>query len=289
MLAHVTQTLFKSLLAKKDSPGLLRLVSAGYLSAGDARKALDVILEGCAQAPNLQQLRDFMLIKQASDAQVNKAGQLIFDLAEQHDNLEARRWFMEQYPATGAALQAADKFCSSLFAGVSGINSLEAYNDFILICPYSAMLPEAERLAGELDTERSKPGFFSNRDQRARELAARITGMVEKSAARNNEWYSLIINRMLKMQQELFGSRPATAKLLETPEVGKALKAAARCSSKIEKAVKELAIPGSKAAALLRSQAKLTRAHFENGAEDEALQKLYESDRQSWNAILGGK
>ena len=155
----------------------------------------------------------------------------IFEDVDDEDNLVVYSWFAERFTSLKAndMEEAIEKMHQIAFDEAEDIDTLSAYNTFILAYPYAKQVEEANKRAYELEEDKYTDigffGFFDKSDKMNKQARKLLLDMDEifREAAKHNEFadyenvgHFLIVQRMLDLALKEFGDTDAILTLKES-------------------------------------------------------------------------
>lgn len=223
----IQQALF--LKAKQDNTvsGYLKFLDT-IPSLQQKNDALDAIYALVQEKNTIVDYEDFIKThpnsKQAKSAITN-----IFEFVENKNNISGFEWFVNKYPNSSHVQEAIQSIHTLAFNKAKTINTISAYNTFIITYPTANQVNNAQDLAYKLEvTKYTNFGMFDsifNKDSKM-EKSARKLLIKAKQIERNGNNYSgdakfgyiLVTNRMYLLLQEKFDDSDATLRHLESQE-----------------------------------------------------------------------
>jgi|ETNmetMinimDraft_26_1059896.scaffolds.fasta_scaffold15012_4 hypothetical protein len=143
----------------------------------------------------------------------------IYRLIARRENIAAYLWFTENLPNATESRKALAGIHRLAFEEAEDIDTLEAYNDFVIAYPFAEQAEEANRLAYELEEDKYS-GWFSNVEKQARALLIQSKRLERKMKDLDSDdmrtGYLLVIDRMSELLQNKYPAEEATLRYLES-------------------------------------------------------------------------
>lgn len=308
--------------SRGDVPGLLDCCNIKRAGGALKIKIAGMALAAAKEKPNIAGLHAFKASPCATEEQKEEAQKLVYALVDQENSITRYQWFIAEYPVaperkqaeeriyalvdkekniaayqwfigtfpdSAKAVTALEKMHALAFAEAKKINSVAAYNDFIVAYPIAAQMKEAERAAYDLEKEENEPGYWSDREKMARGLSIKTRQMRRKMDESGNENYTLVVARMTRLLEELFPTEEATDKHLADQEIMRAMNGLKGRLDVIADNTRVISEQSSQTSRILREQGELMRHHFEKAAEDRKMAEKYAAEHRFWERCLKDK
>ncbi|OUR70925.1 hypothetical protein A9Q78_11300 [Methylophaga sp. 41_12_T18] len=210
---------------------------------------------------------------------------LTFKLVEQQQNLAGYQWFIDHYPQASQARTALKAIHSLAFEDAQDIDSIEAYNDFIVTYPLSSQREQADSLAYELE-EDEYSNFFTSDEKLARALSIRAKKIKRLANETNNDDYLLVVARMTRLLEDKFPAEKPTERHLENEEIVSVLRNVSSQLRNINRAVNKIADNTADLSSILSSQSNMMNAHFSEAAQDRDMAAKYTESHRFWERYM---
>lgn len=171
------------------------------------------------------------------------------------------------------------------------IDSLEAYNDFIIAYPTAIQVREANDRAYEL--ERSEYvgmlSYFSE-EKDARRLLVQ-SKMLEQSAedlsSDEKVGYMMVVNRMNDLLKQEFNSTDAALRHLESNEFKSFVRTFKRSMKDLKRQVSRIADNTEDLSSIMKNQSSMMNNHFESAAQDREMASELTKQHRHWERFIG--
>lgn len=215
----------------------------------------------------------------------NKAISSIYKIVEKKENIAGFKWFIERYKKNKHSREALKRIHELAFKAAKEIDTIDAYNDFIVTYPISAQLSQAQDIAYELDKEEYS-SFFTSDDKLSRSLSIKAKQMKRRVSETGNKNYLLVFSRMTRLLETEFSSEVSTEKHLENEEILNALNDVKDQLIEIKK-INQSILDGTKDIyTALNRQTSTMDAHFRKNAESKAMADKYIQDHMFWERYI---
>ncbi|MCL2709392.1 MAG: hypothetical protein FWE95_00795, partial [Planctomycetaceae bacterium] len=145
----------------------------------------------------------------------------MYKLVKQENNVAGYFWFLTDYSDAPQAIDALQRMHAIAFGAAKQVNTVEAYNDFVITYPTSNEVSHACYLANELETVRYNIGTTRDeKEDQARLLLNRSHRIwldwQDKESSPLRHGYLLIVQRMNELLETVFPAQKATSEMLES-------------------------------------------------------------------------
>jgi|GEM_PF-3143664 len=146
------------------------------------------------------------------------AEQRIFELIKKRNNISGLEWFVSTYPTSKVITDAIAEIHKLAYVETKTINTLSAYNTYLIAYPYSEFTEQA--LSTSLNLEEDKYDAIDKDDERkARLLAVKIKKMtIKANKASKKAGYEQVINRMSELLTSKYEETDASLRYYESKE-----------------------------------------------------------------------
>jgi len=239
-------------------------------------------------------LSDFRLKSINNENLIDKSRLVVgrlYSLVEQENNISGYRWFMERYPEVKEARLALNAIHELAFADTESVDTLAAYNDFIIAYPFAPQVQKATDRAYDLEAEKYS-GWFENEEKNARALLVKSKQLEREmnsppSSARDG--YHLVIDRMNRLLQDKYPAEEATLRYLESEEFKDFYKALRHTLSNINDTLAKIENNTSDVSSILKNQSRMMESHFTKAAQSREMAAKYTAQHRYWERYIKGK
>ena len=212
----------------------------------------------------------------------------IYELVRIADTMGSYSWFLSKFPGAKEAHPAMLRLHELAFEAATQINTLEAYNEFIIRFPYAVQVKIANERA--LGFEREKYTTFKNDDERRRfsnALLIRAKRIDREGSNQSDEaakmGYTIIFARMTSLLEKTFDTDDATVRYLESEELKRHFKQLSGVMRRIETAVEEIRNTSADIKNLVEEQTVLIDKRFSEASEERAINEKYAQQHRDWH------
>jgi WD40 repeat protein len=215
----------------------------------------------------------------------------IFDIISKENNIAGYKWFIEKFGSSRHAAAALRAMHAVAYEIADDIDSLEAYNDFIIAYPTAIQVREANDRAYEL--ERSEYvgmlSYFSE-EKDARRLLVQ-SKMLEQSAedlsSDEKVGYMMVVNRMNDLLKQEFNSTDAALRHLESNEFKSFVRTFKRSMKDLKRQVSRIADNTEDLSSIMKNQSSMMNNHFESAAQDREMASELTKQHRHWERFIG--
>ncbi len=216
--------------------------------------------------------------------EATKAISSIYKLVDKKRNIAGYDWFMNKFPYSPEAKQALLSMHNVAYEMAADIDTVTAYNDFIIAFPLAKEVEEANKRAYKIE-KGSFTGTFKDEEKQAKSLltlSKRIITKGSKLSSDDNIGYFLVANRMNDLLSEEFLGTEAALRYEESNERQRFQN---KFMGKLDKLNRNLASINSNTSNLsrmLQSQSQMMNNHFEKAAQDRDMQNQITQQHRIW-------
>lgn len=277
--------LLSSLEASKSIDKLIEYSQANFALDKLRVKALSKVISLYEKDKKINQLKAYLDLSHITQEQKNRAISAIYSVVEAEDNKIGYKWFIDNYPKSKDARRSLRNIYRISFNEAKEINSIEAYNDFIVVYPYSAERKEAERLAYSLE-DNEFSSYITSDAKLARALSIKAKQTKRKASETGNKAYLLIVARMTRLLEDKFPAEHSTERHLENEEILAALKDVTSHLKKIDRVASKIADNTTDLSSVLQEQSRMMDSHFKKAAQDRSIAEKYSQEHRNWERYL---
>lgn len=220
--------------------------------------------------------------------EMNLAISKSYSLIRDKSSIAAYTWFMTNYPKSEESRKAIDSIHRLAFQQAREINSIDAYNDYIVAYPASKQREQAEHLAYELEEDKYS-SYITSDEKLARALSIKAKQIKRKASETGNKNYLLVVKRMTRLLEDKFPTEHSTERHLENEAILSALRDVGSQLSQIKRVVNRISDNTSDISSIIREQSLMMDNHFKNFADDRDMQAKYTKDHRHWERYLKGQ
>jgi len=213
----------------------------------------------------------------------------IAKIVMKENNTSGYSWFIQQYGSSNEAKNILSKLHELSFKLASQIDTVNAYNDFIIAFPTAKQTAKAENASYELEKS-EYTGFFTNEEKEARALLIQ-SKMLEQSAEdlTSNEriGYVMVVNRMNNLLKSEFNRTEAALRHLESNEFKSFVKTFKSSMHDLKRQVARIAANTEDLSSIMKNQSKMMDNHFENAAQDREMATELTEQHRFWERYIG--
>ncbi|XQW84885.1 hypothetical protein ACOYR1_17445 [Thalassotalea piscium] len=215
----------------------------------------------------------------------------IYELVKSQNNIIAYDWFISSYPSVTFSTEALMKMHSLAFELVDDIDTINAYNDFVIAYPTAKQVREANDRAYELEKSEYVGilSYFSE-EKDARRLLVQ-SKILEQSAedlsSDEKAGYMMVVNRMNDLLKQEFNSTDAALRHLESNEFKSFVRTFKRSMKDLKRQVRLIADNTADLSSIMKNQSSLMNNHFENAAQDREMASELTKQHRNWERFIG--
>tara|TARA_B110000196_G_C21138602_1_gene662558 strand:- start:398 stop:1738 length:1341 start_codon:yes stop_codon:yes gene_type:complete len=215
----------------------------------------------------------------------------IFKSVKKENNIAGYSWFIKNNPSSKQAKQALASMHKLAFELAEDIDTINAYNDFVIAYPTAKQVREANDKAYELEKSEyvGMLNYFSE-EKDARRLLVQ-SKMLEQSAedlsSDEKVGYMMVVNRMNDLLKQEFNSTDAALRHLESNEFKSFVKTFKRSMKDLKHQVSRIADNTADLSSIMKQQSSMMNNHFENAAQDREMASELTKQHRHWERFIG--
>ena len=142
----------------------------------------------------------------------------IIEIVKVKRNISGLEWFVNTYPNSRYIADAIPEIHKLAYAQAKKINTLSAYNTYIIAYPYSGFTEQALSSSRQLEEDKYDV-IDEDEERKARLLAVKIKKMtINVNKAKSKAGYELVINRMSELLTNKYEATDASLRYYESKE-----------------------------------------------------------------------
>jgi len=220
----------------------------------------------------------------------------LYKIIASKENISGHEWFAQSFPKSVEAKDALQNVYRLLFKKAKSINTVSAYNSFIIACPLAPQVRKANKMAYDLERSiytdfgwLSFIGKDKKKEKNARKLLSNLKIIefnIYDKVDREKTGYTLIVNRMENLLKSEFIDTEATLIRLESDNF-KSSKNLYNEAIKAIQSVQKLMAQGIKNFSdLIILQTQTIISHFRESNRNAELSKYRTEKQQEWEKYI---
>jgi len=271
---------------QKDYQGLLAMLTLANLPATIADSVISSAVKYMPESLSLNERLEFVN-KFADNPATENVIADIYKEVEKAESIAAYLWFSENLPDSKQAKAAIRNMHQLAFELAESVDTVAAYNDFIIAYPWATQAQEANELARALENDEYS-SFFSSDDELSRRLLVRSKQIARKAKQQSYDTvgYLLIIERMNTLLQDNFPGAEATLRYLESEEFKDFHRDFNRAMKSLETRLDDINKSVGKLNSFIQRQSDTMNAHFDKAAQDREMASELTRQHRLWERYL---
>jgi len=263
----------------------------------DADNALMALCDLAMQHEGIKYLLRF--VKIFPDApQRKRCVKAIYNFVTSKENISGHEWFAQSFPKSVEAKDALQNVYRLLFKKAKSINTVSAYNSFIIACPLAPQARKANKMAYDLERSiytdfgwLSFIGKAKKKEKNARKLLSNLK-IIEfniydyDKVDREKTGYTLIVNRMENLLKSEFIDTEATLIRLESDNFKSSKNLYNEAIKAIQSIQKLMAQDAKNFSDLIILQTQTIISHFRESNRNAELSKYRTEKQQEWEKYI---
>ena len=213
----------------------------------------------------------------------------IYKHVQSQDNIAGYSWFLNNYSDDKNAKKALLRMHELAFEMAKDIDTVAAYNDFIMAYPTAMQVEKATESAYKMEKS-IYTGFFSKEEKEARRLLIKSKIIEQSGKTTDRNWrigYMLVVNRMNDLLKKEFDSTDAVLRHLESNEFKHFVNSFEKSMSKLSRQLSSISKSSSDLANILKNQSSMMNNHFKNAAHDREMAAKITKQHRFWERHIG--
>ena len=208
----------------------------------------------------------------------------VYKLVHKERNISGYDWFMNKFPSSPEAKFALRSMHHVAYEIATDIDTVAAYNDFVIAFPLAKEMKEANKNAYKIE-KGIYTGTFKNEEKQAKSLltlSKRIVAKGRNISSDENIGYFLVANRMNDLLIDEFLGTEAALRYEESNEREKFQGRLLGKMDKLNRNLDSINSSTSRLSAILQSQSRMMNNHFNKAAQDRDMKKHVTQQHQMW-------
>lgn len=206
-------------------------------------------------------------------------------------NIAGYEWFIKKHPSSQQAKLAMNNIHRISFSKAKEINTLNAYNDFIIANPYSKQVDEANQKSYEFENKKYSGKFWSRKvEKNSRALLIQLKRIQRDMGAQGSKegktGYHLIVNRMQELLQDKFPAEEATLRYLESEEFKDFFENFTSTMNDMKEILNKISKNTSDLSSILQQQTNVLSRHLSASAKEQKMANFYAHEHQLWDRYI---
>lgn len=288
--SNATGKLFSLLSVQNTISGYQRFLES-HADSSFADDAIEKLFVLVSKQNTLSQYHWF-LGKYPASKQAAKASERLLAVISERNSIAAHSWFLTHYGDSAVAKQSLAEMHELAFQQASEINTLEAYNDFVIAYPItnSRLMQMVRKKAYALEKEKYTSIFsYFNKEKEARKLLIQSKKLERKMVEAGDKYsagYRLVIDRMNELLITEFDAEDATLRHQESEELKSFMKSLKRSLDQIGQTLSRIENNTRGLGDLMSQQTAVMDGHFRNFAQSSEYRARQEADHRYWEKFV---
>jgi len=231
------------------------------------------------------------LTRYHASKEASKAVSAIYQIVQKENNIAGLKWFMVRYAKSPEAKKALQKIHLLAWEIANDIDTIGAYNDFVIAYPTAKQIKQAiDKSYGLEKSEYAGMMSFFSEEKEARRLlvASKILEQSSDDLSRDEKvGYMMVVNRMNDLLKQEFNSTDAALRHLESNEFKSFVRSFKSSMQNLKRELSKIADRTADLSSIIQRQSKMMNDHFENAARDRDTAAEMSKQHRIWERFIG--
>lgn len=254
-------------------------------------KAVQVLIDYYIEEGNLSALLVLAESLEVNSADIEYLTSQVYEEVKPQNSIAGYNWFIAGFAQSQEAIHALKEIHRLAFELAEDIDTINAYNDFVIAYPTAKQVREANERAYDLEKSEyvGMLSYFSE-EKDARRLLVQ-SKMLEQSAedlsSEQRVGYMMVVNRMNDLLKQEFNSTDAALRHLESNEFKSFVRTFKRSMKDLKRQVSRIADNTADLSSIMKQQSSMMNNHFENAAQDREMASELTKQHRFWERFIG--
>lgn len=252
-----------------------------YASATKAKEAIYLLVT------QRNKIKDYLYFidNYQSYPSKGKAEEAVFKIIKKQHNVVGYEWFIKRLPEANQVKEAIQTIHRMAFNEAVKINTISAYNTFIISYPFAKQIKRAIVMSYDQEA-REYRNNKKDEESTARLLAVKIKKMKiasNRMSDQNRIGYDLIIDRMVKLLTEQYEATDASLRYYESQEFIEFGKSFEKSMSSMKNILNQIARNTSISGQYTKRLIEITEQGFASAKADRDMTEYREKAKDNWD------